>query len=132
MSAECGEPGPKGLQGWSPGPGGHSRAMGSGPCPSPSTPTPWSLPRWRAYVAAAVLCYINLLNYMNWFIIAGEEGDGHPGRHLPIYLLAALPPAGAVYPQWASVQQTFFLCSTSLLFLPPAWFQPGLKWGRVK
>ncbi|XP_024592016.1 protein spinster homolog 2 isoform X3 [Neophocaena asiaeorientalis asiaeorientalis] len=71
MSAECGEPGPEGLQGWSPGPGGHSGAMGSGPCPSPSTPTPWSLPRWRAYVAAAVLCYINLLNYMNWFIIAG-------------------------------------------------------------
>ncbi|XP_015994289.1 protein spinster homolog 3 isoform X2 [Rousettus aegyptiacus] len=34
-------------------------------------PDPWSLPRWRAYVAAAVLCYINLLNYMNWFIIAG-------------------------------------------------------------
>lgn len=24
-------------------------------------------------MAAAVLCYINLLNYMNWFIIAGEE-----------------------------------------------------------
>ncbi|TKC47272.1 hypothetical protein EI555_006459, partial [Monodon monoceros] len=71
MSAECGEPGHEGLQGWSPGPGGHSGAMGSGPCPSPSTPTPWSLPRWRAYVAAAVLCYINLLNYMNWFIIAG-------------------------------------------------------------
>ncbi|KAJ8783811.1 hypothetical protein J1605_008854 [Eschrichtius robustus] len=71
MSAECGEPGPEGLQGWSPGPGGHSEAMGSGPCPSPSTPTPWRLPRWRAYVAAAVLCYINLLNYMNWFIIAG-------------------------------------------------------------
>ncbi|XP_024895948.1 protein spinster homolog 3 isoform X2 [Pteropus alecto] len=34
-------------------------------------PAPWSLPRWRAYLAAAVLCYINLLNYMNWFIIAG-------------------------------------------------------------
>lgn len=39
-------------------------------------PAPWSLPRWRAYVAAAVLCYTNLLNYMNWFIIAGEEGAG--------------------------------------------------------
>ncbi|ELV12011.1 Protein spinster like protein 3 [Tupaia chinensis] len=34
-------------------------------------PVAWSLPRWRAVVAATVLCYINLLNYMNWFIIAG-------------------------------------------------------------
>lgn len=36
-------------------------------------------------MAAAVLCYINLLNYMNWFIIAGEEGARHPGSpaHLP-------------------------------------------------
>eukprot|EP00069_Balaena_mysticetus_P000094 bmy_00217T0 len=82
MSAECGEPGPEGLQGWSPGPGGHSEAMGSGPCPSPSMPTPWSLPRWRAYVAAAVLCYINLLNYMNWFIIAGVLLDVQKFFHI--------------------------------------------------
>ncbi|KAK1331520.1 hypothetical protein QTO34_009477 [Cnephaeus nilssonii] len=70
MSAELQEPGPEGPQRF-PGSGGHSGASGSGQCPPPHTPAPWSLPRWRAYVAAAVLCYINLLNYMNWFIIAG-------------------------------------------------------------
>uniref|UniRef100_A0A2K6FMS7 SPNS lysolipid transporter 3, sphingosine-1-phosphate (putative) n=1 Tax=Propithecus coquereli TaxID=379532 RepID=A0A2K6FMS7_PROCO len=64
MSTECPEPGPQGPQGQSLRPGGQG-------CPPPATPVPWSLPRWRAYVAAAVLCYVNLLNYMNWFIIAG-------------------------------------------------------------
>uniref|UniRef100_A0A3Q2HBM9 SPNS lysolipid transporter 3, sphingosine-1-phosphate (putative) n=1 Tax=Equus caballus TaxID=9796 RepID=A0A3Q2HBM9_HORSE len=71
MSVECREPGPEGPQDWSAGPGGHAWASGSGRCPRSTTPAPWSLPRWRAIVAAAVLCYINLLNYMNWFIIAG-------------------------------------------------------------
>ncbi|XP_073091088.1 protein spinster homolog 3 isoform X5 [Manis javanica] len=71
MSAECREPGPGGPQGRCPGPGGPSGAWGSGQCPTQTAPAPWSLPRWRAYMAAAVLCYINLLNYMNWFIIAG-------------------------------------------------------------
>ncbi|KAM5215350.1 protein spinster homolog 3 isoform 8-T8 [Hipposideros larvatus] len=64
MSVECREPGPE-------GPGGPSGASGSGQCPPPTMPASWSLPRWRAYVATAVLCYANLLNYMNWFIIAG-------------------------------------------------------------
>ena len=64
MSAECREPGP----------GGNSGASGSGACPPRSTSAPWRLPRWRAGAAAAVLCYVNLLNYMNWFIVAGEEG----------------------------------------------------------
>lgn len=40
-------------------------------------------------MAAAVLCYINLLNYMNWFIIAGEEGQASWAT-LPIYPLAVL------------------------------------------
>ncbi|XP_036752019.2 protein spinster homolog 3 isoform X3 [Manis pentadactyla] len=71
MSAERREPGLEGPQGRCPGPGGPSGAWGSGQCPTPTAPAPWRLPRWRAYVAAAVLCYINLLNYMNWFIIAG-------------------------------------------------------------
>ncbi|XP_043759383.1 protein spinster homolog 3 isoform X7 [Cervus elaphus] len=70
---------PEGLHGQSPGPGGHSRATDTGP---PSMPTPWSLPRWRAYVAAAVLCYINLLNYMNWFIIAGVLLDVQKFFHI--------------------------------------------------
>lgn len=118
---------PEGLHGQSPGPGGHSRATDTGP---PSMPTPWSLPRWRAYVAAAVLCYINLLNYMNWFIIAGETGAGQAGQQLPA--------AGAVCPQWASIQRTFFLCGASLLFLPPPpppppqWFQASLNGERTK
>lgn len=78
----------EGLHSQSPGPDGPSRAADTD---SPSMPAPWSLPRWRAYVAAAVLCYINLLNYMNWFIIAGEAGAGQAGQHVP--------PAGAVCPQ---------------------------------
>ncbi|XP_016056397.1 PREDICTED: protein spinster homolog 3 [Miniopterus natalensis] len=71
MIEEGREPEPEGPQGSSPGSGWHSGAPASDQCPPPPTPAPWSLPRWRAYVAAAVLCYINLLNYMNWFIIAG-------------------------------------------------------------
>ncbi|XP_006863537.1 PREDICTED: protein spinster homolog 3 [Chrysochloris asiatica] len=53
------------------GRGQHYGAVASEQRSSLTGHTPWSLPRWRAYVAAAVLCYINLLNYMNWFIIAG-------------------------------------------------------------
>ncbi|XP_021784279.2 protein spinster homolog 3 isoform X6 [Papio anubis] len=102
MSAECPEPGPGGPQGQSPGPGRQ--------CPPPTTPAPWSLPRWRAYVAAAVLCYINLLNYMNWFIIAGvlldvqeffQISDSHAGllqTDASLWLLSQAPslprPAG--------------------------------------
>uniref|UniRef100_A0A4W2FIM6 SPNS lysolipid transporter 2, sphingosine-1-phosphate n=1 Tax=Bos indicus x Bos taurus TaxID=30522 RepID=A0A4W2FIM6_BOBOX len=70
---------PEGLHGQSPGPGGPSRATDTDP---PSLPAPWSLPRWRAYVAAAVLCYINLLNYMNWFIIAGVLLDVQKFFHI--------------------------------------------------
>ncbi|XP_055982471.1 protein spinster homolog 3 [Sorex fumeus] len=40
------------------------------------------LPTWKAYVAAAVLCYINLLNYMNWFIIAGVLQDVQKFFHI--------------------------------------------------
>ncbi|XP_060503651.2 protein spinster homolog 3 isoform X4 [Panthera onca] len=71
MSAECGEPGPEGPQGPSPGPGGLPGASGLGPCAPRTTSAPWSLPLWRAHAAAAVLCYVNLLNYMHWFIIPG-------------------------------------------------------------
>nr|XP_006079733.1 protein spinster homolog 3 isoform X4 [Bubalus bubalis] len=70
---------PEGLHGQSPGLGGPSRATDTDP---PSLPAPWSLPRWRAYVAAAVLCYINLLNYMNWFIIAGVLLDVQKFFHI--------------------------------------------------
>ncbi|XP_046281046.1 protein spinster homolog 3 isoform X3 [Marmota monax] len=71
MSAECPDPGPGEPQSQALRPGGHYGTLVSGQCPPASMPAPWSLPRWRAYVAAAVLCYINLLNYMNWFVIAG-------------------------------------------------------------
>uniref|UniRef100_F1RGP3 SPNS lysolipid transporter 3, sphingosine-1-phosphate (putative) n=1 Tax=Sus scrofa TaxID=9823 RepID=F1RGP3_PIG len=56
--------------------------LGSGEYSPPSSPAPWSLPRWRAYLAAAVLCYINLLNYMNWFIIAGVLLDVQKFFHI--------------------------------------------------
>lgn len=59
MSAERRRPGPEGPRGPSPRPGGHPG------------PAPWSLSRWRALAAAAVLCYANLLNYMHWFLVAG-------------------------------------------------------------
>ncbi|XP_042772265.1 protein spinster homolog 3 isoform X1 [Panthera leo] len=71
MSAECGEPGPEGPQGPSPGPGGLPGASGLGQRAPRTTSAPWSLPLWRAHAAAAVLCYVNLLNYMHWFIIPG-------------------------------------------------------------
>nr|XP_012634641.1 protein spinster homolog 3 isoform X1 [Microcebus murinus] len=81
MSTECPEPGPQGPQRQSPGPGWQG-ASAVGRCPPVATPVPWSLPRWRAYVAAAVLCYINLLNYMNWFIIAGVLLDVQKFFHI--------------------------------------------------
>ncbi|XP_036610173.1 protein spinster homolog 3 [Trichosurus vulpecula] len=67
----------------SPGPGEASglRAQPAprlyGTAPSEASPEPQepggarSVPRCRAYGAVAVLCYINLLNYMHWFIIPG-------------------------------------------------------------
>ncbi|XP_055435625.1 protein spinster homolog 3 [Bubalus kerabau] len=42
----------------------------------------WMVKSHRAYVAAAVLCYINLLNYMNWFIIAGVLLDVQKFFHI--------------------------------------------------
>uniref|UniRef100_G3U003 SPNS lysolipid transporter 3, sphingosine-1-phosphate (putative) n=1 Tax=Loxodonta africana TaxID=9785 RepID=G3U003_LOXAF len=64
MSMGHSEPRPEGQ-------GRHYGALASDQRSTATAPAPWSLPRRRAYVAAAVLCYINLLNYMNWFIIAG-------------------------------------------------------------
>lgn len=84
MSAECPEPGPH-LPFL--GSGEHTRTSEADQCSPLIKPGPWSLPTWRAYVAAAVLCYINMLNYMNWFIIAGEEGDSILGN-LPALLVA--------------------------------------------
>uniref|UniRef100_A0A673V3U7 Sphingolipid transporter 3 (putative) n=1 Tax=Suricata suricatta TaxID=37032 RepID=A0A673V3U7_SURSU len=66
MSAEGREP-----QELAQGPGGHPGASRSGRRPPRPPSAPWRLPPWRARAAAAVLCYINLLNYMNWFIVAG-------------------------------------------------------------
>ncbi|XP_042536536.1 LOW QUALITY PROTEIN: protein spinster homolog 3 [Dipodomys spectabilis] len=82
MSAVCPRPGPQGPQDQSMGPEGHFGALASGQCSLVSSPSPWSLPRWRAYVAAVVLCYINLLNYMNWFIIAGMLPDIQKSFHI--------------------------------------------------
>ncbi|XP_058416009.1 protein spinster homolog 3 isoform X2 [Diceros bicornis minor] len=95
MSAERRVPGAEGPQGRSPGPGGCSGPSGSGQCPPSAMPAPWILPRWRANVAAAVLCYINLLNYMNWFIIAGvlldvqkffQISDGNAGLLQTVFI----------------------------------------------
>ncbi|KAG8517067.1 Protein spinster-3, partial [Galemys pyrenaicus] len=67
----CVQPGTEGPQGQSLGKDGHSGRTGSSQCAPPTMPSPWSLHLWKAYLALAVLCYINLLNYMNWFIISG-------------------------------------------------------------
>ncbi|XP_007935784.1 protein spinster homolog 3 [Orycteropus afer afer] len=75
MSAGRREPKPEGL-------GGHYGTLASDQPPSLTALIPWRLPRWRAYVAAAVLCYINLLNYMNWFIIAGVLLDVQKFFHI--------------------------------------------------
>nr|XP_020820465.1 protein spinster homolog 3 isoform X3 [Phascolarctos cinereus] len=67
----------------SPGPGeaSHLRAQPAPPLYGTAASQAWpepqgpsgapSIPRCRAYGAVAILCYINLLNYMNWFIIPG-------------------------------------------------------------
>ncbi|XP_059005486.1 protein spinster homolog 3 isoform X9 [Mustela lutreola] len=54
-----------------PRPGRQPGASGEGAWAPRMVSSPWSLSRGRARAAAAVLCYINLLNYMNWFIVAG-------------------------------------------------------------
>ncbi|XP_057632034.1 protein spinster homolog 3 isoform X1 [Chionomys nivalis] len=71
MSTECIDPWAGRPQSQTQSPGGGYGALASGGCLPPPTSASWNLPRWRASLAAAVLCYINLLNYMNWFIIPG-------------------------------------------------------------
>lgn len=84
MPTECVDPLTGGPQSQTLSPGGQYGAVASGGCLPPSMSASWSLPRWRAYLAAAVLCYTNLLNYMNWFIIPGEEGRGGLGQCLQV------------------------------------------------
>lgn len=113
MSTEYIKPQTGGLQSLSPS--GHYGALASGTCLPPSTPASWSLPHWRAYLAAAVLCYINLLNYMNWFIIPGEDGRGSLGQYLqppPFYNPTTL------YPWRPSSKHTFLSRNTSLVVSP--------------
>ncbi|EDL12688.1 RIKEN cDNA 9830002I17, isoform CRA_b [Mus musculus] len=82
MSTECLKPQTGGPQSQGLSQGGQYGALASGTCLPPSTPVSWSLPRWRAYLAAAVLCYVNLLNYMNWFIIPGVLLDVQKYFHI--------------------------------------------------
>nr|XP_021513079.1 protein spinster homolog 3 isoform X2 [Meriones unguiculatus] len=82
MSTECVSPPTGGPQSQAPSPGGQYGALASDGCRPPSTSAPGSLPRWRALLAAAVLCYINLLNYMNWFIIPGVLLDVQKYFHI--------------------------------------------------
>uniref|UniRef100_A0A8C5P074 SPNS lysolipid transporter 3, sphingosine-1-phosphate (putative) n=1 Tax=Jaculus jaculus TaxID=51337 RepID=A0A8C5P074_JACJA len=99
MSAECTSSGPGGSQDHALGSGRQYGALASGQCPLSSTLIPWSLPRCRVYIAAAVLCYINLLNYMNWFIIPGvlldvqkcfQISDSHAGLLQTIFICCLL------------------------------------------
>ncbi|XP_035934288.2 protein spinster homolog 3 isoform X1 [Halichoerus grypus] len=104
MSAQCREPGP----------GGHPGASGAGPCPPGTASAPWNLPRWWACLAAAVLCYINLLNYMNWFIIAG--------------MLLDIQNFFQISDSNAGLLQTVFICS--LLLSAPVFGYLGDRHGR--
>ncbi|XP_051036045.1 protein spinster homolog 3 isoform X2 [Phodopus roborovskii] len=82
MATECTDPWIGGPQSQALSPDGQYGALASGRCVPSSTSASWSLPRWRAYLAAAVLCYINLLNYMNWFIIPGVLLDVQKYFHI--------------------------------------------------
>ncbi|XP_040605025.1 protein spinster homolog 3 isoform X3 [Mesocricetus auratus] len=82
MATECTDPCMGGTQSQALNPDGHYGALASGRCVPSSASASWSLPRWRAYLAAAVLCYINLLNYMNWFIIPGVLLDVQKYFHI--------------------------------------------------
>ncbi|XP_058140960.1 protein spinster homolog 3 [Dasypus novemcinctus] len=125
MSVEGAEPGPEGPHGGSPGPGRRYGALAAHQGPAPTTPAPWSLPRWRAYVAAAVLCYINLLNYMNWFIIAAATASAAAQQELGGAAESWLCRAGAGCPQaggadgrppWnPSLQGSLCACSSRVL-----------------
>lgn len=42
------------------------------PDPDPDPQGSGSLSASRSYIAVAVLCYINLVNYMDWFTVAGK------------------------------------------------------------
>lgn len=90
-----------GPQSQSLSPAGQYGALASGTRLPSSTSASWSLPRWRAYLAAGVLCYINLLNYMNWFIIPGEDGRGTLGQYLQ---LSPFYKSTTVCPWWLSSQ----------------------------
>ncbi|KAI4877406.1 hypothetical protein NFI96_011702, partial [Prochilodus magdalenae] len=67
----------------------------------------------RAYVAVAVLCYVNLLNYMDRYTIAGEYTN-HPeiatGRVLP-----SIQKYFSISDSTSGLLQTVFICSFMLL-----------------
>ncbi|XP_025719754.2 protein spinster homolog 3 isoform X5 [Callorhinus ursinus] len=112
--AQAGEAGAMSAEGWDTGPGGHPGASGAGPCPPGTASAPWSLPHWRACLAAAVLCYINLLNYMNWFIVAG--------------MLLDIQNFFQISDSNAGLLQTVFICS--LLLSAPVFGYLGDRHGR--
>ncbi|KAF3813429.1 hypothetical protein GH733_018582 [Mirounga leonina] len=112
--ARAGEAGAMSAECWEPRPGGHPWASGAGLCPPGTASAPWNLPRWRAWLAAAVLCYINLLNYMNWFIIAG--------------MLLDIQNFFQISDSSAGLLQTVFICS--LLLSAPVFGYLGDRHGR--
>ncbi|XP_064438142.1 protein spinster homolog 3 isoform X2 [Mirounga angustirostris] len=112
--ARAGEAGAMSAECWEPGPGGHPWASGAGLCPPGTASAPWNLPRWWAWLAAAVLCYINLLNYMNWFIIAG--------------MLLDIQNFFQISDSSAGLLQTVFICS--LLLSAPVFGYLGDRHGR--
>lgn len=114
MSTECIDPSTGGPQSQTQSLGAGYGALASGGCLPPPTSASWNLPRWRASLAAAVLCYINLLNYMNWFIIPGEQGRDDPGQDLQV------PPTLQAHD-----------CAPTVTFLPAPillWWSHLTKW----
>lgn len=111
-----------------PRPGRQPGASGTGAWAPRTVSGPWSLSHGRARVAAAVLCYVNLLNYMNWFIVAGEVAlvDGTLGSTCGRQLTdAPLPPGQYCMPTGPHVLQTVPSCRAALPFSALEGFQPS-------
>ncbi|XP_056313913.1 protein spinster homolog 3 isoform X1 [Danio aesculapii] len=80
----------------------------------PSTPQTTSISQRRSYIAVAVLCYINLLNYMDRYTIAG--------------VLPSIQKFFGISDSTSGLLQTVFICS--FMFLAPVFGYLGDRYDR--
>ncbi|XP_028938279.1 protein spinster homolog 3 [Ornithorhynchus anatinus] len=88
----------------------------SGPGRTPPPSATWTISNRRLHFAVAVLCYVNLLNYMNWFLVAGVLLD------IQKYFRISDKNAGSL--------QTVFICS--LLVAAPLFGFLGDRYNRKR